>query len=349
MKPLKIRLRNAMLPAILPAILPAMLATLMIGIVPAEAQVVPAPPSPVATPRLPRPPRPPRAWFSGSDQGVARIDTVVPFSSNGTVELSLIAGAMKLSTWDRNQVRVVASTTGEPTLQFDASSSHVTLEQAGNNRRSGSRGDDVGRATYEVTVPAGSRATLSAVSGSIDASGVRGPVDVSNVSGSVDVRDVGSSLSIEGVSGRITATNVGGDARVENVSGHMSVAGVGGTVSAETVSGSISIGGVRGDRVHATTVSGNIDFAGSVGGSGRYDFETHSGRADLKLASNANAAISVETFSGSVSSDYPGAVRRRNADPDDDRTNFDYTIGRGEGRVRVETFSGTVHISQGNP
>ncbi len=331
------------------AVMPVVVATMMIGVVSAEAQTTPpAPPAPVATPRPSRPSRAPRAWLGGNDQGVARIDTVVPFSSNGTVDLSLIAGTMKLSTWDRNQVRVVASTTGQPSLQFDASNSHVSLEQASSSRRS-RNGDDVGRATYEVTVPVGSHATLSAVSGSIDASGVRGPVEVSNVSGSVDVRDVGSSLSVEGVSGSITARNIGNDARVENVSGRISVAGVGGTASVETVSGSITIGGVRGDRVHATSVSGNIDFAGPVNGSGRYEFETHSGRTDLKLASNVNAAISVETFNGSVSNDYPGVTRRRNSDPDDDRTNFDYVIGRGEGRVRVQTFSGSVHISQGTP
>ncbi len=346
MKARKARMRNA--------IVVAMVATLTISVMPLEAQVVPTPPTPPLaprTPRAPRPPRPPRAWFGSSDQGVARIDTVVAFSSNGTVELSLIAGSMRVSTWDRNQVRVIASTSGPPSLQFDASSSHITLEQTGSgwrNNRNGD-GDAVGRATYEVTVPTGAHATLSAVSGSVDVAGVRGPVEVSNVSGRVDVRDVGSSLSVEGVSGRITATNVGSDARIENVSGPISVTGVAGTVSAETVSGSIIIGNVRGDRVHATSVSGSIDFTGSVSGSGRYEFETHSGRTDLRLGSNANATVSVETFSGSVSNEYPGAVRRRNSDPDDDRTNFDYAIGRGEGRVRVDTFSGSVHISQGNP
>ena len=115
------------------------------------------------------------------------------------------------------------------------------------------------------------------------------------------------------------------------------------------MSGNITVNGVRGDRVHATTVSGDIDFAGPANGSRRYEFETHSGRTNLKLASNANVTISVETFSGSVANDYPGAVRRRNSDPDDDSTSFDYIIGRGEGRLRAETFSGSVHISQGNP
>ena len=345
---MKIRMRDVMLPV--------MMAALAIGVIPAEAQVVPRPPQPpepgVNPPRpsrAPRPPRAPRAWFGDADTGLARIDTVVPFSANGTVELSLVAGTMKVTTWDRNQVRVVASTTGTPSLQFDASSSHVTLEQEKTGRRDDRGSDNVGTATYEVTVPAGSRASLSAISGNINASGLRGRLEVSNVSGNVDLRDIGASLSAEGVSSRITATNVSGDVRVENVSGRISVTNVGGSVNVETVSGSMVVRAVRGERVHATTVSGNIDFAGPVTASGRYEFETHSGRTDLTLAGNANAAISVETFSGSVTNDYPGAVRRANDDPDEARTNFEYVIGRGEGRVRAETFSGSVHISQGNP
>ncbi|MEO7102929.1 MAG: DUF4097 family beta strand repeat-containing protein [Gemmatimonadaceae bacterium] len=335
-------------------VMPLLIAGLIAGTVPADAQVTPptppTPPRPTSPVRVPAPPRPPRApraprAWSGDD-GVARIDTTVPFSQNGMVELSLVAGTMKLSTWNQNKVRVVASTSGPPSLQFDASDSHLSLEQT----RNGSGGDrnNVGTATYDVTVPSGSRASLSAVSGDIDASGLRGRLEVSNVSGSVNVRDVGSGLSVEGVSGNVTVANVGGEAHVENVSGRISVTGVGGSASVETVSGGITLNGVAGSSIHATSVSGDLDFAGPVGGSARYNFETHSGRTNLRIAGNANAAIRVETFSGSVSNDYPGAVKRRTSD-DDDTSSVDFIIGQGQGRLHVETFSGSVHISQGNP
>ena len=79
-------------------VVPAMIAALAIGAVPCVAQVPtppspPGPPNPPASPRPPRAPRAPRAWLGG-DSGVARIDTVLPFSSNGTVDLSLVAGTM---------------------------------------------------------------------------------------------------------------------------------------------------------------------------------------------------------------------------------------------------------------
>ena len=332
-------------------------AALMVGVTTVSAQSVPQPPSPPARaneaaqspepPELPaRPDRPetPPVLFR---DGVSRIDTVVPFAANGAIELSLISGSMKVSTWGRNEVRVVATTSGPPTLHFDAGRSHLSLEQAKNGYSS--RGRDVGTATYDVTVPAGVRASLSAVSGGISASGVHGRLEVSVVSGSVDLKDVGSSLNVEGVSGNITIANVGGDAHVENVSGRVSISNVGGSAHIETVSGGITVNRVGGGRLQATSVSGSIDFAGTLTASAHYEFETHSGRTELMLAGNANGTVSVETFSGSVSSNYPGAVRRGNSGDDDSSRNVQYVIGSGAGRIHVETFSGSVHISRGNP
>jgi DUF4097 and DUF4098 domain-containing protein YvlB len=279
--------------------------------------------------------------------GVSRIDTVVPFAANGSVELSLIAGSMKVSTWDRNEVRIVATTSGPPTLELDASQSRLSLEQVKNGYRNNGR--DIGSATYDVTVPSGVRASLSAVSGRINAAGIRGRVEVSAVSGTVDLRDLGSYLQVDGVSGNVTVSNVAGDAHVETVSGQLSVSNVGGTPQLETVSGNILVNGVRADRLHASSVSGDIDFAGSLRPGVRYEFETHSGRTTLRLAGNANGTVSVETFSGSVSSDYPGAVRHRDSDDDEPGGDVRYVIGDGSGRIHVDTFSGSVHIQQAKP
>jgi DUF4097 and DUF4098 domain-containing protein YvlB len=310
----------------------------------AVAQGVPTPPPApsVRTPRPPRAPRPPRDF--GDDEGVTRIDTTLAFSPTGSVELELVTGDMKVSTWNRDEVRVVATATGDARIQFDASHSHLDMEQSRRDRWSR---DGHGTVSYQVTVPAGVRATLGSVAGTIDAAGIRGGAEVSTVSGAVTVRDIGAEATIEAVSGRVTLANVQGDAHVESVSGAVDVSNVTGSLSAESVSGPIVLTDVRGARIRANTVSGALDFTGAVNPAGHYDFETHSGRATLHLASNASAAVSVNTFSGSVTNDYPGAVRRQSGDDDDGQT-YEYTLGHGDARIRVETFSGRVIISQGN-
>lgn len=273
---------------------------------------------------------------------MARIDTLVPFSASGSVELGLISGSINVSAWNRGQVRVVASATGNASLDFDATGSHVDL---GVNQNGS---DEGGGASYDVTVPAGTRVTLNAISGSITVAGVRGGIDANSVSGSVDVRDAAANVAIESVSGNVTASGVAGDVKAETVSGRLDVSNVSGTVSAGNVSGSIYLSDTRGTRVRASSVSGGVTFAGVLNPAGRYQFETHSGRTVLKLASGASAVITVNTYSGSVANDYPGAVRRAEGDADDERTSYRYTIGRGDARVSIDTFSGRVQISQGN-
>lgn len=280
-----------------------------------------------------------------SDAGVTTIDTTIAFSPSGSVDFELIAGSMTVRTWDRNDVRVVANATGDARIELDASRSHIDMEQSRRDRW-GARGGG-GTVTYQVTVPAGVRGTLGAVSGSIDVAGVRGGLEVSTVSGAATVRDVGQSVSVEAVSGRINVANVQGDAHLESVSSAIGISNVSGSLSAESVSGSISISGVRGTRVRANSVSGRLDFTGAINPSGHYDFDSHSGRVTLRLASNASATVSVNTFSGWESSDYPGAVRRPGSDDENGRT-YEYILGRGDARVRVQTFSGTVFITQEN-
>lgn len=287
------------------------------------------------------------AVAAAQDEGVTKIDTTIAFASNGSIDLELIAGGMTVTTWDRNEVRIVANATGDARIELDASRSHIDMEQS---RRGhwGSRNGGDGTVTYQVTVPAGVRGTLGSVSGSIDVAGVRGGLEVSTVSGAATVRDVGESVSVEAVSGRVNIANVQGDAHVESVSSGITISNVSGSLSAESVSGSIEMTGVRGARVRANTVSGRLDYTGAINPSGHYDFESHSGRVTLRLASNASAAVGVNTFSGSVTSDYPGAVRRPGNDDDNDGRTYEYTLGRGDARIRVETFSGTVLITQGN-
>lgn len=315
------------------------------GAAPVQAQK--SPPAPPDVPAMPS------RWsprFDGS--GVSHLDTLVPFSERGSVELGLVSGSIKVSAWNRNQVRVIANAPDGSTLDFDATSSHVDLGVHGPNVRrrwSGETGNARYDVAYDVTVPTGTRLTLSSISGGINASGVHGGIDANTVSGAVAVRDAAASVAIESVSGNVTVVDVAGDVRAEAVSGTITVSGVAGTVSAENVSGRTEVSNVRGTRVRAGAVSGDVTFTGVLNPAGRYDFHTHSGRLVLQLAGGASAAVNVDTYSGSVMNDYPGAVRRSESDPDDARTSYRYTMGRGDARVSIETFSGRVQISQGNP
>jgi len=111
------------------------------------------------------------------------------------------------------------------------------------------------------------------------------------------------------------------------------------------VSGEITLTGVQSKDVRTETVSGDINYTGSIEPSGRYSFEAHSGTLNLNIPRNAGAQFSVETFSGGVTADFPitlppGSKRREG--------HMEFTIGDGRARVTAQTFSGEININSGS-
>ena len=83
----------------------------------------------------------------------SRIDTTVSVSRTATVDLSLLEGEIKVTSWERNEVRIVA-TSEDGDLRFEASSSRVSLSLDDDN-------GDGGDTQYEITVPKGANPCVS--------------------------------------------------------------------------------------------------------------------------------------------------------------------------------------------
>src|SRR6476660_5049917 len=92
-------------------------------------------------------------------RGRSRIDTTVRLDRGGTVDLSLISGRIRVTGWDRSDVKIVASI-DQGLLRLDANSSRVTLSVDDDDDNRGRRHHNVGEARYEVSVPRGSRLVL---------------------------------------------------------------------------------------------------------------------------------------------------------------------------------------------
>jgi DUF4097 and DUF4098 domain-containing protein YvlB len=279
-------------------------------------------------------------------RGITRIDTTVRLDRGGAVDLSLISGKIRVTGWDRQEVKVSA-TIESGRLRFDANSSRVSLSVEDSDNEGGRRRHhNVGDARYEVSVPRGSRLILEAVSGDIAARGSQGEIEASSVSGDVDVADGVRAVSAEAVSGSVHAAQVNGNLRIETVSGDLRAENVSGNVEASTVSGGIRLAGIRSKDVRTESVSGDVTYSGTIEPSGRYSFESHSGTLRLNIPKGAGAQFSVETFSGDLSTDFqitipPRANLRREG-------RVEFTIGDGRARVTAQTFSGSIVINSGS-
>jgi len=280
-------------------------------------------------------------------RGITSIDTTVKLDRGGAVDLSLISGRIRVTGWDRQDVKISASIESGR-LDFDANSSRVSLSVDDNDDYDGGRrhrNRNVGDARYEVSVPRGSRLILEAVSGDITASGSQGEIEATSVSGDVEVSDGVRSVSAESVSGSVKVSQVNGSLRTETVSGDLRAQNATGNVEASSVSGNIHLTGVQSKDVRTETVSGDIVYTGSIEPSGRYSFESHSGEIRLHIPRGAGAQFSVETFSGDLSTDFPVTLPPRSRRSDDGRVEF--KIGDGRASVTAQTFSGRIIINSG--
>jgi DUF4097 and DUF4098 domain-containing protein YvlB len=108
------------------------------------------------------------------------------------------------------------------------------------------------------------------------------------------------------------------------------------------VSGNVTLTGKTPKRLDLESVSGTLTYDGDIGKGGELTVETVSGSVVLKLPPNVSAEFDTSTFSGSISSDLPVPLNFKKDGPVGKTASF--RIGSGDGRVKVETFSGSVRF-----
>jgi DUF4097 and DUF4098 domain-containing protein YvlB len=263
------------------------------------------------------------------------LDTLVPLSRNGVVEVRLHGGEIVVTGWSRNEVKV-RGTSERGQLRLQASPSHVEI---GANTVRGRLGDT----RVEVNVPEGTRLTVSGNSADVSVRGVKGEVEVTTMSGDVVIDDASSRVGFESVSGDVQISRVQGDLRGEAMSGEIDVTDVSGEVEVETVSGDLTLRNVRSKYVRVESVSGSVEFDGRTETGGRYDFASHSGDVRLLLPAALGAMIAVETFSGTIDSDFPITLQpgQRHG------KQFEFQVGDGGARIDATSFSGGIYIQRG--
>ena len=119
-----------------------------------------------------------------------------------------------------------------------------------------------------------------------------------------------------------------------------------------TVSGDLVLNNVTCDRLGAKSVSGNVEYGGSLAKSGRYDINSHSGTVRLTLTGTIGFELNATSFSGSVRSELPLTIGG-DANARDGRhsygprtTNMHATFGDGSAALVIRTFSGDIIITK---
>lgn len=209
---------------------------------------------------------------------------------------------------------------------------------------------------YTVVVPAGVSITVKSISGSVKVTGVRGAVRAETISGNLTTASTPKLEFAKTVSGEMDIADVSSDADVtmSSVSGNLHARGLKAhALDLGTVSGDLILNNVTCDRLGAKSVSGNVEYGGSLARSGRYDINSHSGTVRLALAGTTGFELNATSFSGSVRSELPLTIGGGDANARDGRrsygprtTNMHATFGDGSAALIIRTFSGDIVITK---
>jgi DUF4097 and DUF4098 domain-containing protein YvlB len=273
------------------------------------------------------------------------IDKRIDADARGEVEIVNVAGSVRVTGWDKNEVQVRGEL-GRKVERLDVvrDGAHVlikvVLPKIGN-----SSGSDL-----EISVPRNSSVTTNTVSATQVIADVAGAQRLQSVSGKIESRVADSEFKAKSVSGDITVRGVASSGkptstnqtRVTTVSGDIMIDNAHGSFELRSVSGAIHVTARPLSRTFVKTTSGSLQLAGSLATDAIMDAETLSGTMNINLEGAINALFDIESHSGRIDNCFgPKAKRRSEHGPG---TELRFSEGEGHSQVRIKSLSGNVRL-----
>jgi len=141
------------------------------------------------------------------DEAREEFHQTYPLAAEGRVGVHNVNGAIHVSAWDRNEVKVDAIKHGQDQKSLDdakivvetrAESVDIRTQYPENCHRCAA-------VEYTITVPRGAALDpINTVNGGVSVDGVAGHIKVASVNGGVEVRKAGGDLDLATVNGRVT-------------------------------------------------------------------------------------------------------------------------------------------------
>jgi DUF4097 and DUF4098 domain-containing protein YvlB len=237
---------------------------------------------------------------------------------DGRVELDNINGAVHISTWDQNEVKVDAvkyadskDRLDEAHIEIDADKDHISIRTKYPEHDHWGANVNPASVEYTLTVPRAARLDeIKLINGSLDVTGTDGEVRASCINGKLEAHSLSGRAMLSTINGRLDAT-------FKQLSSS--------TVELKSVNGSIELT-IPSDskaEIEANTISGGIDndFGLHVN---HHQFVGHDLRGELgdggpriKL-SNVNGQIEIRHASDGRALSPAKDLSRHDKDDDDD-------------------------------
>lgn len=283
-------------------------------------------------------------------------DTTVSVPPRARLTLEDFGGSIVIRGWNRNAVRVRAQheagteigvEVGPATVRVDATR---ILRLPGLQRTRRLRVQRIelpATVDYDLMVPRWMDLRLTGVTTDIAVAGVENEVIAETVTGSVSLHGGKGNIRLNSMNGGVElvgARALLGPIELGAVEGDIVVRDVIGPIRAEAVNGDVDLLRVESDDVEASTVTGDVSYAGSFNEGGNYRFSSHSGDLVVMLPERPDMTISVDTFNGEFESDFPVKLSEMRRGKQ-----FSFTLGEGRADVGLKSFSGTIRLVRKAP
>jgi len=258
----------------------------------------------------------------------------------GSVEVSNVAGTVRVTGWDRNEVEVTGKLgKGNEKLEFAVADkvTRIKVIMPGKSY-------DVEETDLVIHVPAASRLSVNTVSADIEVQGLLGAQRLQSVSADIRTAAAGEDVECKSVSGDIAVNGSfkKGLLTITTVSGDATALRVAGEVNANTVSGDVTLGLGETNRSRVRSTSGDLTLAALLAADGKLDAESISGDVRLELVGAVNAEFDISSFNGEIRSCFgPKAVSISEYAPGKE---LRFREGQGSAQVRIKTMNGDINV-----
>jgi len=266
-------------------------------------------------------------------QASRTVDRTFDLAAGGTVAIDTYEGRIDVQTWARDQVRVTVTIEGEEQknvddtrIRFEADADRIGIETDYDELEDRQKlfgifplgSVDRPSTDYTLTVP--QRANLA----------------VDTYSAATTVTRLAGELRFDAYSAALTVDHLTGPLRADTYSGSVDVGRANGSIRTDTYSGHLQADSVAGPVTFSTySGSATLRFATLTGDN---SFDSYSGDVAVTLPAGAGAVV--ETEENALETDLPVRIDRVG----DDRIRA--TVGDGGGRLRFDTYSGTLSIQR---
>lgn len=257
-------------------------------------------------------------------------DTIIPVERGTRLEVDNGQGNVVVRGWDRGAVRVRAELSSRQTMDAVRSGSTLRVRPGGDHGAPR-------RANLELDVPRWMDVRVHGNQVDVSVRGTAGEISVETIGGDIVVEGGVGLISLRSIQGDVDARNARGRIDVVSVNEDVTLTDVEGDIHVQATNGDVTMRGIRSAATRATTVNGDVSYAGDIRDGGRYVFSTHNGDVLVTVPRNASATVSVSTYHGEFESEFPvrltGTTRDRQ---------FKFTLGAGSAGIELESFNGEI-------